>query len=91
MGVAELRQAFDEGADGAATCQVARLEYESHSDVQYQRLKFRGTDATGAAFAVESDLLRPETDVNLVAREMGAKMRPKEGPDPRLDPPEAGQ
>ena len=71
MGVAELRSAFNEGAAGKASCEQAHLNYEQHSDLQWQRLTFRGKDASGNQFEVRSDRLRPETDLLVAARNIG--------------------
>jgi hypothetical protein len=74
MGIAELKAAFNEGAGGAFTATSATLGYERHSDVQFQILTFRGTDAAGRPFERRSDRLRPETDVIVAARDLARSM-----------------
>ena len=84
MGTAELRTAFnDVAAPLGITANRAELSYEQHEGLQWQRLTFRGTDATGQPFVERSERLRPETDVVAAAREVATRMvTAKEGTKP---------
>lgn len=67
MGVADLRDAFNAVSQPRYSCQRATLGYEPGDGVQYQRLEFSGSSASGVPFFVKSDRLRPNTDVNKAA------------------------
>lgn len=68
MGTKELRESFNDAAGGAFSCQVATLGYERKDDVEWQILKFSGSAADGSAFATQSELLPPKTDLAQAAR-----------------------
>lgn len=81
MGVSDLRDAFNDAAGGLLTCSRATLAYDTHDGVQYQILTFYGTSQDGSPFVERSERLRPETDVNLAAREVAKKLIiPREPP-----------
>lgn len=69
MGVRELRDAFNDAAQGQATCQQCLLGYDRHGDVEWQILTFSGIGADGQPFTVKSDRIRPGSDVTMAARQ----------------------
>lgn len=68
MGARELKISFNEVAAPAATCSLALLEYERAGGTEYQILYFSGTYADGTGFSIKSNRIRPEGDVNAMAR-----------------------
>lgn len=79
MGVKELRSAFNEVSQPAATCIKALLEYERHSDTEFQILYFSGNYADGSGFVIKSDRVRPSADVNLMARATAERLLQTKG------------
>ena len=69
MGVAELRDAFNEAAGGTYSCQRATMHMIREHDVESQVLTFYGTGPDGAEFEVSSGPVPPNTDVVIAARE----------------------
>lgn len=80
MGVNELRDMFNLIAAPAFTCSKAFLGYERKHDTEWQKITFSGTTAAGEPFVKESALLRPGTDVNMVARDIATAMVQPKGP-----------
>lgn len=74
MAVADLRDAFNSISEPRFTCQRATLAYESRDATQFQRLHFSGTGADNLAFEIQSDLLRPDTDVNMASRAVAQRL-----------------
>ena len=70
MGILDIRAAFSDALPAGYSCSAAWLSYEQHADIQWQRLRFRGTGPGGEAFEVRSDQLRPETDLHAAARKL---------------------
>lgn len=58
MGIGELREAFNSISQPKATCTLALLDYERHSDSEFQILRFRGIASDGSSFEIKSDPLR---------------------------------
>lgn len=63
MGARELRDAFNQVAEPAATCIKGFLEYENANDTQWQVTYFSGNYADGSGFAIKGDRLRPGGDI----------------------------
>lgn len=74
MGARELRSAFNEVGGDQAKCIKALLEYERANDTEWQVLYFSGTYADGSTFAIRSDRIRPNSDVNEMARATAARL-----------------
>jgi len=81
MASTDLRDAFNAAAAPDASCSRAFLHYEHKDETQFQRLGFVGTWADGTSFEVKSDLIRPDADVNLVAREAALQMIAQRKPE----------
>lgn len=79
MGVKDLQAAFNEVSQPAAMCMKALLEYEQASDTEFQVLYFSGNWADGTGFAIKSDRIRTDTDVNLVARATAEQLLQQRG------------
>lgn len=80
MGVADLRDAFNAVGAPRYTCQRATLRYEPGDGIQFQRLEFYGSDASGAPFSAKSDRLPPDTDVNKAAAAVAQALLDKDVP-----------
>jgi hypothetical protein len=80
LGVAELKQAFNEVAEPAFSAQKAYLSYETKDTIQFQRLKFSGTSQDGTQFEVASDQVRPGGDVLSAARETAQRLLARKPP-----------
>lgn len=74
MGIAGVREAFNEISAPGHVCEMAFLTNERSAGREWSRLKFRGISAAGAAFEVNSDLLPGGTDVNEAARQVAQKL-----------------
>lgn len=79
MGVKELRVAFNLASAPAATCIKALLEYERHSDTEFQVLYFSGNYADGSGFAIKSDRIRPGGDIAEMVRATAARLLETKG------------
>lgn len=81
MGTKELRQSFNEVLGTEGNCIKALLEYEPPrgDGIQWQVLYFSGSWASGAGFAIKSDRIRPNGDVNLMARETAERLLQQKG------------
>jgi hypothetical protein len=82
MGVADLRAAFNNVAEPVFSCQRATLSYKNEHDRQFQILSFSGTDAAGKPFSINSEMLRPGTDVNLAAAAVAQSLLDRKEPAP---------
>jgi len=71
MGVKELRDTFNLATEPDASARKAFLDYKTQGGVQYQILTFEGSFADGVAFSIKSNLIRPNGDPNMMARETG--------------------
>lgn len=78
MGVAELREAFNNVSEPKATCSFATQAYERHNDQEWQVLLFRGTTAGGGSFEIRSQRLAPRTDLIAAAREAAQQLLDEE-------------
>lgn len=75
QGVRGLRQAFNETVGPAGfNCTMALLDYERKHDSEFQILRFRGKDATGADFDIRSEDLRPSSDLGVACRETAQRL-----------------
>ncbi len=80
MGVSDMRAAFNAVAEPQFSAQRATLRYKQGDGIQFQILEFSGSDADGAPFAVESDPLRPGTDINLACAVLAQALLDKKEP-----------
>ena len=74
MAVADLIDAFNSVSEPRFTCVKALQWYETKDQTQFQRLRFSGTGENGNVFKIESDLLRPDTDLNEAARAVARRL-----------------
>lgn len=78
-----VRDAFNAAAAPEARAERAFHRYDYHDNVAYERIRIVGRKADGSALDVESDRLRPGTDLAAAARELAAKTI---GPPPAPPP-----
>lgn len=74
MGVKELRTAFNEVASPTASAMLALLDYQRKNEVESQVLIFSGNYADGAGFVIQSEPLRPNSDLVIASREVAAAL-----------------
>lgn len=71
MGIADIKQAFIDGAKNVAEVN-ATLRYDRSSGAEMQVLGFSGRMMSGVGFTVESAPLPPNTDLTAEAMRLGA-------------------
>lgn len=69
MGIAEVRNAFNEVAQPIFSCTKALMRNEPDAGVEWQVITFYGTANDGAPFEVASTRHHPGDDPNAVAAE----------------------
>lgn len=74
MGVKELKDSFNLVASPDATARKAFLNYKVQGGVQYQLLTFEGSWSDGEAFEIMSNLVRPNGDPIIAARETASML-----------------
>lgn len=79
MGVKELKDSFNLVANPDASAGKAFLGYKSQGGTQYQILTFQGTWSDGGSFEIKSDLIRPNGDPILMARNTAKALLAQKG------------
>lgn len=74
MGVADLLAAFNQVTVPNYVCTRALMSQERADGVQWQKLRFSGNDAAGAAFSVDSDRLPAGADLVAASRVVAANL-----------------
>lgn len=80
MGVADLRNAFNEIARPRYTCSTALSHYEPTEAGQFQVLTFSGRGADGNSFEVKSEAYPPNLDPVQIARQTAQALLDKQEP-----------
>lgn len=81
-GVKGLREAFNAVANPVFNCTLALLDYERKHDTEFQILTFRGNSAEGKPFTINSEDLRPGSDLGEACRETAKRLLAQEIPGP---------
>lgn len=74
MAARDLKAMFNLIAAPAFNCSTALLGMETSHDTEWQRLTFSGNTADGGTFTVQSELIRPGSDVNNEAAKVARKL-----------------
>lgn len=74
MGVRQLIEAFNSVASPAFVCARAFQAIERAHDIDFQRLTFSGTASDGTPFAVQSEQLRPKSDLVEAAKSIAQNL-----------------
>lgn len=69
MGIAEIRDAFQNEVTPMFSCTQAYQRYVRENDVELQELEFVGLSSDGKPFKVKSVKHRPSDDPHQIARE----------------------
>lgn len=80
MGVADLRNAFNEIARPRYVCQKALSDYERGEGGELQVIRFSGTGADGNSFEVRSESFSPNLDPVEIARKTAQALLDKQEP-----------
>lgn len=69
-----IREAFNKAASPDARAEKAFHRYDYHDNVAFERVRFVGRKADGTPFDVESDRLRPGSDLSAASAEVATKL-----------------
>lgn len=80
MGIADIRDAFNQVARPAYSCSTAYHRYTRDVDGEKQMLEFRGRDADGAEFSIEANDLPSGSDLQVIAAQTAKRLLDKGNP-----------